>query len=398
MSDGAREELPKKTAPDVAAPNGNGGDSREASPTVRAPSRATLARVYADIAATRGAVIENRKIGVRLALANMKDADPPTVGEQVLAVAAVAGVGLVSGYISTRISKGIADLGMNQVPMPGELKLEPLSEAATAAFQTAVDDGGKFAFDAIRNGMRGASEMNAFFASEEAGLEASRLALALQDNARIERALDQLEAVQPGQRDGVLAAAVKHATGVLSVATKEVGQALDEQYRGSLTAWLGATARGDLGTSDEHGGTDLEDAVGDWGPNEHRKHRGHDGIVYINFGNRDAKDRLAPKSIRITGITSKALAPLRRSKIGDLKMPIVASGYLHDGSFVDGSTLFNNEIAFGWNEEHIVWVSGHENAIEAMIDATGTDRDTQAAEIKLLQLESHTLENAEATE
>ena len=173
-----------------------------------------------------------------------------------------------------------------------------------------------------------------------------------------------------------------------------LAEARSVQYRTSLTRWMVALAKDEFAESSNPGqpGTDLEDAV-DVSPKDHLQD-GHKGVVNVSF--RAKRQRPLGGTATIKGMTKAAFGPLKsdpRLHVRDLRMPIVASGYLAAGLDVN---ISNNEIAFGKNEDGTVFWKGDDDALEVLQDLTNAPTIEEAVRVVIREdIEPRRLEHVE---
>ena len=96
-------------------------------------------------------------------------------------------------------------------------------------------------------------------------------------------------------------------------------------------------------------------------------------------------------------MTKAAFGPLksdpRQLRVRDLKMPIVASGYLSAGMDVN---ISNNEIAFGKNEDGTVFWRGDDDALDVLQDLTNAPTLEEAVRVTIREdIEPRRLEHVE---
>lgn len=313
-------------------------------------------QAYEDVAAAADSVVGKREIAVDSFVARMKNEDRDGLNEAAMKVAAAAALGTVSGALGERFAKAIdGEFGPEKV----------MGNAVKDAFKEA----GKAAGAAVLGAAFSDPHLNidAYSEVQRRGLVADREALkrtVATAKAASKRPLDaaQLETSKRHfAKDGVRAAE----------RTKRAFSSLDpelSQYASTLSEWMTLSARKALGTASA-GGVDMEDAV-DIEPRDHTQLRGRaaeDGVAYIALGSREPirPMRVGSDQLKLAGITSSALARIRKLKLRDLSVPIVVSGYLHTGG-LDGAYMFNNAVAFGMSETGHAWWNGDEDGLDVL--------------------------------
>lgn len=323
-------------------------------------------------------LFNKRAIGVREVPDALREADPPSLADELMKTLVIAGLGFASGYVTAAIA--------------GRL----VSASAVAlgnAVQTALDDGLKDAAGkvAAKLAEQGGSSMSQFFSSQEEGLESVRSA-ALKGIVKQRRiAEDKVLKADQSQQSKVLAEETKGAQQFATGVEANAEKARQIQFRESLAKWMNAMSQSAMGTRKEDGGTDLHGSkgVGDAYSKEFYKRQGAKGVVYVNFGMTDSRPGVGNSkqwpSVKIAGITQSALDRLKGTPLRDLGMPVVVSGILYDGTMdsLDISMNNDNAVQFGRNEAGTTFTQGHSEGNAAMRKITGKP-DTVSAAADLL--------------
>lgn len=382
---------------------GEGQGAQSADTAQWEPTIANLDRVYEDVTSSRQALFEKRSIGVREALSNMQVADSPKMSEIIVSALSTAALGLVSGYLTgalvARLSARVDGI-IAEAMKKGVADIKPLSEGAKNGFQTALDDGGKEAAVAVKGYVQdrlsgGGDSKIAFFASQEDALVDVKLRDSKRGSVIKASAKNAIERAPQDSRLELLRHHIGIANAMAEVLQGELVEARSLQYRTSLTRWMVALAKDKFeeSTRPDQPGTDLEDAV-DISPKDHLQD-GHKGVVNVSF--RAKRQRPLGGTTTIKGMTKAAFGPLksdpRQLRVRDLKMPIVASGYLSAGMDVN---ISNNEIAFGKNEDGTVFWRGDDDALDVLQDLTNAPTLEEAVRVTIREdIEPRRLEHVE---
>lgn len=152
-----------------------------------------------------------------------------------------------------------------------------------------------------------------------------------------------------------------------------------DQYKSSLQGWMIAQAESTLKTDKELGGTNLGKET-NISPDDHYSKKGVNGVIYVPLGSRPARRPLisSNKGIKVTGVTKASLLPIEKTPIHELRMPIIATGYVYDGA-TDGIYLKDNEITIARNEAGTVYYEGNTDGGDALKSATGKTNTVDAA-------------------
>lgn len=300
---------------------------------------------------SQAALMGHRSVGVREVLGNLNEADAPSLAEELLKSMALAALGAASGYITTAIAEG----------------LKPAAVALTAAIQSGLDDGMKDAATKIVAALGGgkSSSKASFFAGQEDGLvslQASSLR-SLAEQKRISK--EAIEAAPNAQREQMLQEVVAAVRDVDAALARRAERGKQLQYQASLSSWLSALAKSELG-QDPEGNLDLEGEV-DEHADMHYYEEGTEGVVYLGFPRIISPELplLGAVDMKISGMTEATRQRVADVPLGELGLPVVVRGYVCDG-FVDSFVFDDNEVSFGRNEAGAVWVDGDEDGLSAL--------------------------------
>ncbi len=381
---------------------GEGQGAHSANTAQWEPTIANLDRAYEDVTSNRQGLFEKRAIGVREALGNMGVADSPKMSEIIVSALSTAALGLASGYITgavvARLAKRVDGI-VAEATQAGIKGIEALSEGAKNGFQTALDDGGKEAAVAVKGYVQdklagGGKSRVAFFASQEEALVDVKTGDSKRGSALKASAKNGIEQGPEESRPGLLRHQIALANAMAESLQSELAEARGIQYRASLTRWMVALAKDEFVESSrpDQPGTDLDDAV-DVSPTDHLM-KPKQGVISVSFHAK--RQRPLGGTTKITGMTEAAFGPLKsdsRLRVRDLRMPIVASGYLAAGADV---FISNNEIAFGKNEDGTVFWKGHDDALDVLQDLTNAPTIEEAVRVVIREdIEPRRLEHVE---
>ncbi len=338
-----------KSADDLlsAGPTGGGGGAVQ----LDAESDAALDRLeeaYNNARARVGSVFRLRGIGTREVLGRLNDANPPSAVDALLQACVMGALAAATGGLSA-LAGGALTTGA--------------SEAIGNAVQSGIDDAMKEAITGVvAAALADAANSKAgFFAGIEAALVPMEEAATNQLNAQETRAKGVVRA-DPTQASNRITAVQQFDAGE----GIKVQTAQQVQYQNALSQFMVAQAQGELGTNEEHGGTDVGEHRGMRSDPTRFFHRaGVDGVIEINFGLKPNERPVSINHTRISGLTDSALERVRNTKIKDLGAPIVASGFVSAGMW-DGLEMGDNEVGMGMSETGVVWHRVNEDAAEAM--------------------------------
>ncbi len=324
-----------------------------------------------------GVLYDKRSAGIDELLANLQEANSPSIGQQILSVLALAALAAGSEAIGVAV---VAKLGATVVTELAKAAIQEFSSQTVQGVAGIV--GGKIAEGAGTSASKGS-----FMAGQKDGL------LSLKGNAQTgvadqkKEAKDRVRAADSTARDGVLTKETASAWAFGTAYKSQHDQGRTTQYLKSMASWMNAMSQASLGTNKKHGknnltgdATDLAGEV-DNSPKENVGGGDGNGVVYISFGLRGDRP-LRANHIFVRGISDAVRDRIKDVPLKDLDVPIVATGYLYDG-FLDGLYVDNNELGLGRNEAGDVYMRGHGNARSRMRAVTGADSDMAAARIIL---------------
>jgi hypothetical protein len=340
---------------DASRPSKHGGEAADvAEGATAAPelSYHELDEAFEKASAAQGALMDRRAVGVREVLGNLNEADAPSLADELLKTLAVAALGAASGYITA----AIADAVMGAAAV-----------ALTTAVQSGLDDGLKDAATKIAGGLAAAppqASKASFFAGQEDGLVSLR-AGALRRLAEQKRlAKEAIEAAPNAQRETMLAEILAAVRSFDAASSDSAERGRQAQYQSSLSRWLSALAQAELG-QERGGGAELGPEVGE-SPDEQFREEGVEGVVYLAFGQHAAELPLLNHArLEVAGLTDAAHQRIADVPLGELGLPVVATGYVCDG-FLDTIGYEDNEVGFGRNEAGTVWLEGDDDGLAAL--------------------------------
>jgi hypothetical protein len=333
-----------------------------------------LRDAYKDAAVDENELFNKRAIGVREVPAALKEADPPSLADELMKSLVIAGLGFASGYVTAAITAKL---------------VAAEAVALTNAVQTAMDDGLKDAIGKVAAKLAedGGNSMSQFFSSQEEGLESVRTSALKQITKQQRSAEDRVLKADKDKQADVLAKETKGAQQFAAGVSANADNARKIQFTESLAKWMNAMSRGEMGTDKDNGGTDLfgKKGVGSNHPQAFYKGHGAKGVVYVNFGMTDSRPGVGNSSkwpsVKISGITQSALDRLKGTPLKDLGMPVIVSGTMYDG-FLDSLDIGldeDNYVSFGRNEAGITFTKGSVEGNEAMRKITKKSTTLEAA-------------------
>jgi hypothetical protein len=330
---------------------------------------AQLDSAYEKAANAQEALMDRRSIGAREVLDDLNTPDQPSLADQLLTSLALAALGAASGGVTTVLA--------------GKILSTTASQAIQTAVQSGLDDGLKDAAVKIAQSLGSASDSTsrtAFFAGQQEGIVVLKQASVDKISDQKLSAKTRVKGAAQDKQADAMATEIKGAEDFRKGANQTAESGRSIQYRESLAKWMNAISRSKLGTDKGSGATDLGGDVGSRSPDDHFRHAGAGGVIYVQFAMHPANKpfKVTGNRIKVAGMTEAVRDRLKSVAIKDLGIPIVASGYIYDGT-LDGLYISNNEIAFGKNEGGTTWVTGHDNAMEGLKKAAGKSTAADAA-------------------
>lgn len=344
---------------------------RLAGPRGYRADRAGIVHAYNDVRTHLNSVMNERKQGNADLLSFMKEEDPPSLTDKIVQALAVAALGYVTGGVAAYL---------------GAQLTYQFSAAIVSAISTAIEDGAKEVIPLVRsevsknNAAKGGS-LASFTSSISSALERQRTLLELAVNKQ-----EAASARAHDEADDIPSKGVAAKSGILDAAEYNVSlnktspDPKADQYRVSFAEWMTGLAQNDRGrlkdgTTDVSGATDLTPYAAKY------MEEAPTGFVTLNFGRWEhgRPVKVAPSAVTVRGATTKALKPLATTPLRNLRMPIVATGYLYDGT-LDGFHIDDNQVTIAKSESGNIRWEGRDDGLRRMKEITSSATETIAAE------------------
>lgn len=316
------------------------------------PNFDELIKAYQDARENEHALYDRRLIGADEALKNLGEADAPSIGDIILHAAIMGALGFASGGITQALT--------------GKIVASTASNAIQTAVQSGLDDAFKDAVPAVVDKVlsRESTSRSSFFAGLQEGIVELRKGAVRGLNA------EELKVKTAARANpATLAAAVKAIQDRAAAVDTTAQTARDLQYRESLSQWLIAMAKGELGTT-EAGGAKLRNMPGYGGDPSRMFHQDSTaGVLRLSIGMKSAHRPLTINYAQLEGLNDATKEQLKNTTLNDLRIPIFAQGWIFDG-FLDGLGKGDNEVSMTRNEQGFVTVNWGSDAEDAMLSSS----------------------------
>jgi hypothetical protein len=321
-----------------------------------------LEREFKDAAAKEATLYEKRAIGSREVLANLGEADSPSIGDMILRAAIMGALGFASGWLSQAITLRVAgDVG----------------DALQNGIQSGIDDLAKDIVPAVVGAAleKGQVSRASYFAAIDSALVDLKEAAILSVNATELKTKQDIRAGRLSMSDAIKA--IQERRKVID-GFKETAR--DVQYRESLSQWMVAMAQGELGRK-ANGGTDVREIPGYGGdPTAFFKRDRPAGVLRLTFGLKSAQRPVRINFGTVEGMNESTLNRMRNTRIRDLRIPVFAQGWIYDG-FLDGLGKGDNEVSMARNERGDVHVNFGDDAEDAMLGSSFAKGMTKVVDV-----------------
>ncbi len=338
---------------------------REGPPAPVEPNFDELIKAYHDARESEHALYDRRWIGAEEALQNLGEANAPSIGDIILHAAIMGALGFASGGITQAIT--------------GRMVMSTASDAIKTAVQSGLDDALKDAVPAAvdRALSRESTSRSSFFAGIEEGIVELRKGAIRGLNA------EELKVKTTARADpATLTAALKAIQSRTAAVDATAQTARDLQYRESLSQWLTAMAKGELGTTDT-GGAKMENMPGHGADPSRTFHQdATSGVVRLSFGIKAARRPLTINFGLLQGLNDATKEQLKNTTLNDLRIPIFAQGWIIDG-FWDGVGKGDNEVTISRNEQNVVYVNYGSDAEDAMLSSAFAKGGTSVVDVAI---------------